>query len=73
MRGDAAESGIDAEVAWRGRDHLADRRGVVEHVAELAVQARGVERVRARQRRLLADGEEQLHVHRRTLPPDAPR
>ena len=47
--------------------HLADRRGVVEDVAEVAAQARGVERARARERDLLADGEQQLDVDRRAL------
>ncbi len=54
-------------------DDLADRRGVVEDVAEVAAQARGVERARAGQRDLLADREQQLDVHRRALAADVAR
>ena len=54
---------------WLGErdDHLADRRGVVEDVAEAAAQARRVERAGAGQRALLADREQQLEVDRRAL------
>ncbi len=65
VRGGAVEVGLDAEVRGRVDDHLADRRGVVEHVAELARRRRCVERARAGQRDLLADGEQQLEVDRR--------
>ena len=45
-------------------DDLADRRGVVEDVAEAAAQRADVERLGARQRDLLADGEQQLDGRR---------
>ena len=67
MRGRAVERRLDAEMCRRVDDHLADRRGVVEDEAEVAAQARGVERARAGERDLLADGEQQLDVDRRTL------
>ena len=70
MRGGAAKGRLDAEVAGRLDDHLADRRCVVEDVPEVAAQATGVEGARARQRGLLADGEQQLDVHRRALAAD---
>ena len=51
----------------RGDDDLADRRRVVEHVAESRAQARAVEGLRAAQRVLLGDREQQLEPDRRRL------
>src|SRR5215212_1015789 len=67
VRGDAAQLGDDAVVVRRGEHDLADRGGVVEHVAEAAAQLRRVERLRTRERMLLADREEQLDRDGRRL------
>ncbi len=61
------EVGVEAIVRRRGDDDLADRRRVIEDVAPLAAQRRDVERLRAEQADLLADGEQQLEVDRRAL------
>ena len=42
-----AEVGLEAVVGRGGGDELADRRGVVEDVAELGLQGDGVERLGA--------------------------
>ena len=65
--GAAAQFGDDPVVGGRRDDDLADRGGVVEHVAERALQPRGVELARAAQRDLLAHGEQDLDADRRRL------
>ena len=62
-------------VVGRRSDHdLADRRGVVEHKAEVGAQARAVERLGALQRLLLAGGEQDLDPGRRpAVTHDPPR
>ena len=67
MRGRAVELGLEAVVGGRGQHDLADRRGVVEDVAEVAAQAADVERLGARERVLLRDGEDELEAHRRAV------
>src|SRR5204862_223806 len=69
----AVERGLDAVVGRRGDDDLADRRGVVEHVAEVGPQLTDVERLGARQRVLLGDREQQLDADRRALDRDPVR
>ena len=69
----AVELRGEAEVGRRRGDHLADRRRVVEDVAEVGLQLRGVELLGALQRVLLAGGEEQLEPDRRALDAAAPR
>ena len=67
VRRAAVEVGLEAVVRRRGDDDLADRAGVVVDVAERRAQARDVEGLRAGERVLLADGEEQLDADRQTL------
>ena len=67
VRGLAVELGLHAVERRRGGDKLADRRRVVEHVAELRAQLRRVEALGAQQADLLGDGEEQLEADRRAL------
>ena len=65
--GAAVELRDDPVVGGRGDDDLADRRGVVEHVAEPAAQQADVERLRPAERDLLADREQQLDPDRGRL------
>src|SRR3954467_10909739 len=73
VRGLAVELGGEAEVGRRRGDHLADRRRVVEHVAEVGLQLRGVELLGALEGVLLAGGEQQLEPDRGALDAAAPR
>jgi len=60
VRRRAAQLGLDLKVGGRCDDDLADRRRVVEDVAEVAAQRAAVEMRCAAQPVLLADGEQQL-------------
>ena len=63
----AAESRLDAVVGGRCEDDFPDRRRVVENEAELRLKPAAVERLGARERHLLAGGEQQLDAHGRAL------
>ena len=67
VRSGAAEAGLEAVVRRRGHHDLADRRRVVEDIAERAAQPGGVELLGAAQRRLLPHREQQLEAHGRPL------
>jgi hypothetical protein len=69
----AVEVGAQAEVRRRGDDHLADRRRVVEDVAEVRPQPADVDLLGTGQRVLLGDREQQLERDGRALDAAAPR
>ena len=60
MRRPPVHAGADHKARGRGLDVAADGPGVVEHVAAVGVEHRGVERGRSHQSALLADREHQL-------------
>jgi len=70
VRGLPVEGGLDAEIGRRRHDHLADRRRVIQDVAELGPKLRHVELLGTCQRVLLGDGEEQLDPDGRPLDRD---